>query len=105
MVLTASQHRTATTRHRTIELRWYGHVTQISHDQTAKQLMDAPPSDKRHRGRPRIRWQNYVEDLAWSHLGIPPAKLPLVAGDWDAWRSQSKLLPSQLQRSGQSEIH
>ena len=43
--------------------------------------------------RPRTCWRNYVEDLAWSHLGIPPVKLPLIAGDRDAWRSQLELLP------------
>ena len=30
-------------------------------------------------------------------LGIPPAKLPLVAGDREAWRSQLDLLPPQGQ--------
>ena len=58
-------------------LRWYGHVTQMSHEQTSKQLMDALPSRKRSRRRTRTSWRNYVEDLAWSRLGIPPAKLPL----------------------------
>ena len=80
------------------QLRWYSHVTLISHERTAKQLMDALPSGKRPRGRPRNRWRNYVEDLVWSRLGIPPVKLPLVAGDWDAWISQLELLPPQLQK-------
>ena len=47
------------------------------------------------RGQPNTHWQNYVEDPAWSHLRISPAKLPLVPGDWDAWRSQLELLPPQ----------
>ena len=69
------------------QLRWYGHVIRMSYDRKAKQLMDALPSGKKRRGRPRTRSQNYIEDLAWSRLGIPPAQLPLVAGDLDAWRS------------------
>ena len=69
------------------QLRSYGHVTRMSHEQTANQLMDAFPSSKRPKGQPRTRWRNYVEDLTWSRLGIPPEKLPLVAGDRDAWRS------------------
>ena len=73
-----------------LQLCWYGHVTQMSHEQTAKQLMGALPSDKRPRGQTRTHWQNYVEDLAWSRLGIPPVKLLLVAGDQDAWRFQSE---------------
>ena len=70
----------------------------MSHKQTKKQLMDALPSGKRPGGQPRTRWQNYVEDLAWSHLEIPPVKLLLVARDRDPWRSQLKLLPPQLQK-------
>ena len=65
----------------------------MSHERTAKQLMDALPSGKRLIGQPRTRWRNYIEDLEWPHLGIPPAKLPLVAGDQDAWRSQLELVP------------
>ena len=32
------------------QLRWYGGMTQISHEQTAKQLRNALPSGKRPRG-------------------------------------------------------
>ena len=81
-----------------LQLRWYGHVTRMSHEQTAKQLMDAFPSGKRPIVQPRTRWQNYVEDLALSRCGIPPAKLMLVAGERDAWSSQLKLLPPQPQK-------
>ena len=66
------------------QMRWHVHVTRMSHKRTAKQLVDALPSGKRSRRRPRNRWRNYVEDLAWSGLGIPPAKLPLVAVGRDA---------------------
>ena len=70
----------------------------MSHERTAKQLMDALPSGKRPKRRPRARWRNYVEDLAWSRLGISLAKLPLVAGDRDTWRSQLELLSPQPQK-------
>ena len=60
--------------------------------------MDALPSGKKPKGQPRISKKNYIEDLAWSHLGIPLAELLLVAGDRDAWRSQLKLLPLQCQK-------
>ena len=89
-----------------LQLRWYGHMTRMSHERTAKQLMDALPSGKRARGRPRTSWRNYVEDLFWSRRGIPPTKLPLVAGDCDAWKSQLELLPPNPKRkSAQREIH
>ena len=38
-----------------LQLRWYDHETQIFHERTAKQLIDALPSGKRPRGRPRTR--------------------------------------------------
>ena len=80
------------------QLCWYGRVTQMSYKRTAKQLMDALPSGKRPRWRPKTRWWDYAEDLAWLHLGIPPAKLPLVAGDRSPWRSQLQLLPPQTRK-------
>ena len=39
------------------QLRWYGRVTRMSQEQTAKQLMDALSSGKKSRERPRTRWQ------------------------------------------------
>ena len=56
-------------------LRWYGHVTRMSHERIAKQQIDAFPSGKRLRGRPRTRWRDYAKDLAWSRLEIPTAEL------------------------------
>ena len=78
----------------------------MSHERTAKQLMDALPSGKWPRGRHRTRWLNYVEDLAWSRLRISPAKLPLIAGDRDAWRSQFEPLSPQPQKgqAGKREL-
>ena len=66
------------------QLHWYNHVTRMSHNRTAKQLMDALPSGKRPRRRPITRWRNYIEDLPNHVLRIPSAKLPLVARDRDA---------------------
>ena len=55
--------------------------------------MDTLPGSKRPRRRPRTRWRDYAEDLAWSRLGIPRAELPLVAKDLVPWISQFELLP------------
>ena len=38
------------------QLRWYDHMTQMSHERTAKQLMDALRSGKMPRRKPRTRW-------------------------------------------------
>ena len=50
------------------QLRWYGYVRRMSHERTAKQLMDTLPSSKRPREQPRTLWRYYVEELAWSRL-------------------------------------
>ena len=75
------------------QLRWYGHVTQMTQNRTAKQLLYSTPSSRRPLGRPRTRGRDYVKDLGWSCLGIPPKHLPLVAQDRDAWKVQLQTLP------------
>ena len=66
----------------------------MSDEQTAKHLTNALSSGKRPRGRPRTRWRDYVEGLAWSRFGIPP----VGSKDRDAWKSQLDLLPAQSQK-------
>ena len=60
------------------QMRWYGHVTQMSQKRTAKKLLCSTPIDRKPRGRPRTRLRDYVEDLSWSRLGIPAEHLPLL---------------------------
>ena len=38
------------------------------------------------RDRLRTRWQDYVEHLSWSRVGILLDNLPFVADDRDAWK-------------------
>ena len=47
---------------------------------------------RRPRSCPRTRSQNYVKDLCWSRLGIPPENRSFVADSRDAWRLQLELL-------------
>ena len=75
------------------QLRWYGRVTRMSQERTAKKLLCSTPIGRRPRGRPRTRWRDYVEDLSWSRLGIPAEHLSFAAEDQDAWRIQLELLP------------
>ena len=84
------------------QLRWYGHVTRISQERTAKKLLCSTPIGRRPRGRPRTRWQDYVEDLSWSRLGTPAEHLSFVAEDRDAWRIQLELLPPRHPRKSGS---
>ena len=66
------------------QLRWYGHVTRMPQERTAKKLLCSTPIGQRPRGHPRTRWRDYVEDLSWSRLGIPAEHLSFVAEDRDA---------------------
>ena len=75
------------------QLRWYGHVTRMSQERTAKKLLCSTPIGRRPRARPRTRWRDCVEDLSRSRLGIPAEHLSFVAEDRDAWRLQLELLP------------
>ena len=75
------------------QLRWYGHVTRMTQDRTAKQLLYSTPIGRRPLGHPRTRWRDYIEDLGWSRLGIPRKHLPVVAQDRDAWKVQLQMLP------------
>ena len=77
------------------QLRWYGHVTRMSQERTAKKLLCSTPFGQRPRGRLRTRWRDYIEDLSWSRLGITAEHLSFVAEDRDAWRLQLELLPLQ----------
>ena len=69
------------------QLRWYGHVTRMSQERTAKKLLCSTPIGQSPRGCPRTRWRDYV-DLSWSRLGIAAEHLSFVAEDRDAWRLQ-----------------
>ena len=74
-------------------LRWYGHVTRMSQERTAKKLLCSTPIGRRLRGRPGTQWRDYVKDLSWSRRGIPAEHLSFVAEDRDAWMLQLELLP------------
>ena len=78
------------------QLRWYGHVTPMSQERTAKKLLCSTPISRRPRGRHRTRLRDYAEDLSWSCLGIPAEVLFFVAEDQDAWRLQLELLHPRL---------
>ncbi|KAI3369961.1 hypothetical protein L3Q82_024762 [Scortum barcoo] len=39
------------------------------------------------KGRPRTRWRDYVSQLAWERLGVPPEELEEVSGVREVWAS------------------
>ena len=43
-----------------LQLRWYGHMTRMSQEKTAKKLRCLTPIGRKPRDRPRTRWQDYT---------------------------------------------
>ena len=65
------------------QLRWYELATRMSRERTAKKLLCLTPIGQR---------PDYIEDLSWSRLGIPPEHLSFVAADRVAWRLELEQL-------------
>ncbi|KAL1274594.1 hypothetical protein QQF64_027408 [Cirrhinus molitorella] len=57
------------------------------------EVFRACPTRRRPRGRPRTRWRDYVSQLAWQCLGVPPGELEDVSGEREVWSSLLRLLP------------
>ncbi|KAK3508726.1 hypothetical protein QTP70_004271 [Hemibagrus guttatus] len=60
------------------QLRWLGHLFQMPPGRLPGLVFRACPTRKR--GRPRTRWRDYVSQLAWERLGVPPEGLEEVPG-------------------------
>ena len=81
------------------QLRWFGHMNRMPEERLPKQVLLARETGKRPVGRPRTRWQNYVEDLGWNRLGLCPSEMKEVVEDRDLWRLNLELLPSRPSRN------
>jgi len=64
-----------------------------------KQALLAKVKGKRLVGRPRTRWQVYIEDLGWNCLGLQPSEMLVVVADRDVWQLNLELLPPQPSRT------
>ena len=54
------------------QLRWFGHLVRMPPERLPRKVLDARPTGRRPRGRPKTRWKDYISKLAWERLGIPP---------------------------------
>ncbi|KAK3564029.1 hypothetical protein QTP86_006952 [Hemibagrus guttatus] len=61
------------------QLRWLGHLFRLPLGRLPGEVFWACPTGKRPRGRPRTRWRDYVSQLAWERLGVPPEELEEVS--------------------------
>ncbi|KAI3357344.1 hypothetical protein L3Q82_015493, partial [Scortum barcoo] len=63
-------------------------------DASPREVFQACPTGRRPRkGRPRTRWRDYVSQLIWERLGVPPEELEEVSGVREVWASLLRLLP------------
>jgi len=75
------------------QLRWLGHLVRMPPGRLPGEVFLARPTGRRPWRRPRTRWRDYVSQLAWERLRIPPEELEEVAGEREVWASLLKLLP------------
>ena len=75
------------------QLRWVGHLVRMPPGRFPGEVFRARPTGRRPRGRPRTRWRDYISQLAWERLGIPPEELVEVAGERTVWASLLRILP------------
>ncbi|KAK3548138.1 hypothetical protein QTP70_004870 [Hemibagrus guttatus] len=75
------------------QLRWLRHLFRMPPGRLPGEVSRACPTGKRPRGRPRTRWRDYVSQLAWARLWVPPEELEDVSGEREVWASLLRLLP------------
>ena len=62
-------------------LRWFSAVSRMPQTRLPKQALHAKANGRRPVGRPRTRWNNYIEDLRWNRMGLHPSKMIDVIED------------------------
>ena len=75
------------------QLRWFGHLVRMPPKRLPRKVLDARPTGRRPRGRPKTRWKDYISTLAEERLGIPPEEVDNVAQEREHWKSLLELLP------------
>ncbi|TWW78263.1 hypothetical protein D4764_11G0003840 [Takifugu flavidus] len=75
------------------QMRWLGHLVWMFPGRLTGEVFRAFPSGRRPPEGPRTRWRDYVSQLVWERLGIPPDELEEVTGEREVWASLLRLLP------------
>ena len=74
-------------------MRWFGHLVRVPPGRLPGEVFRARSICRRHPGKPRTRWKDYVSWLAWVRHDIPLEKLDEVAGERAVWACLLRLLP------------
>jgi hypothetical protein len=66
-------------------LIWYGHAVRMVSERKPKLVLEARPEGERGKGRPRVKWEEYVEGLARKR-GRRLPEMRRLAEDRDEYR-------------------
>lgn len=81
------------------QLRYYGHVMRMSEDRLVQRILLAQPCQRRPRGRPRMRWWDYILNLCRSRLNISGEELAAAVSCRQGWRGATRALPPRPERN------
>ncbi|KAK3575378.1 hypothetical protein QTP86_025782 [Hemibagrus guttatus] len=62
-----------------VQLWWLGHLFWMPPGRLPGEVFQACPTGNRPRERPRTCWRDYVSQLVWERLGVPPVELEEVS--------------------------
>ena len=67
-------------------LRWAGHVVRMEEGRSAFKILTGKPTGKRHLGRPRRRWEEFIR-MDLEEIGINAGNWVDSAQDRNYWRA------------------
>lgn len=71
------------------QLKWFGHVCRMSEDREPRKVMEARPTGRRPRGRPRILYEDYIQRIG----GKTFRELKQLCKDREAWQRWTEAPP------------
>ena len=69
------------------------HLVRMPLERLPGKVLEARPTGRRPRGRPRTRWRDYIDSLALERLGILQEEVDDVAWERETWSSLVEMFP------------